>query len=187
VNSKHPSAKAREVDPALASEWKKFECERERQDAISTIRASNPGAVIMGDYVLELNGGSNNTMFADGDDFDFERLNFFTSIDRTLNERIDFYESSEGSLDEGIDFLASLFSRGRRIASGDSHNRAHRRHRERPRRNYSTDAVGSSDIQQESVITERGQRLGAARAPGRAPRRHHSMVTHVRPTRESLD
>uniref|UniRef100_A0ACD5VJX3 Uncharacterized protein n=1 Tax=Avena sativa TaxID=4498 RepID=A0ACD5VJX3_AVESA len=188
VNSKHPSAKAREVDPALASEWKKFECERERQDAISTIRASNPGAVIMGDYVLELNGGGNNTVFADGDEFDLEeRLNFFTSLDRTLNERIEFYESSEGSLDESIDFLASLFSRGRRIASGDSHSRAHRRHRERPRRNYSTDSVDSADIEQDSVSTQPGQRIRAVRAPGRAPRRHHSMVTRVRPTQENLD
>nr|XP_020184065.2 uncharacterized protein LOC109769753 [Aegilops tauschii subsp. strangulata]XP_020184066.2 uncharacterized protein LOC109769753 [Aegilops tauschii subsp. strangulata] len=167
VNSKHPSAKPREVDPALASEWKKFECERERQDAISTIRASNPGAVIMGDYVLELNGGSNNSMFADGDEFDLEeRLNFFTSMDRTLNERIDFYESSEGSLDESIDFLASLFGRGRRIASGDSHSRAYRRHRERPRRNHLGISVDSSDIQQGPVNTQRGQRVAAVR--GRA-------------------
>lgn len=184
VNSKHPSAKPREVDPALASEWKKFECERERQDAISTIRASNPGAVIMGDYVLELNGGSNNSMFADGDEFDLEeRLNFFTSMDRTLNERIDFYESSEGSLDESIDFLASLFGRGRRIASGDSHSRAYRRHRERPRRNHLGISVDSSDIRQDPVNTQRGQRVAAVR--GRAPRRHHPMVTHVRSTRGS--
>lgn len=184
VNSKHPSAKPREVDPALADEWKKFECETERQDAISTIRAMNPGSVIMGDYVLELNGGSNNNLFSDGDGFDLEeRLNFFTSLDRTLNERIGFYESSDGSLDENIDFLASLFGRGRRITSGDSYSRVNRRHRERPRRNYSTSSVGASDIQNDSSNTGRGQRIGAARAIGRTPRRHHPMVAHARSTR----
>lgn len=183
VSSKHPSAKPREVDPALASEWKKFECERERQDAISTIRATNPGAVIMGDYVLELNGGSNNNLFTDGDEFDFEeRLNFFTSLDRTLSERIEFSESSDGSLDESIDFLASLFSRGRRIASGDSHSRAYRRHRERPRRNYSTNSVGASEIQQDSANTQRGQQVAAVRTVGRAHRRLHTTVTNVTST-----
>ncbi|RLM79858.1 uncharacterized protein C2845_PM12G17810 [Panicum miliaceum] len=183
VKSKHPSAKPREVDPAIADEWKKFECERERQDAISTIRAMNPGAVIMGDYVLELNGGSNSHLPIDGDNFDLEeRLNFFTSLDRTLNERIDLYDSSDGGLDEGFDFLASLFARGRRISTGDSFSRAYRRHRERPRRSTST--VDTSDIQHDSVNTQRG-RTGTVRAVGRTPRRHHPMVAPTRPTRGS--
>ncbi|KAL6634125.1 hypothetical protein ACP70R_026796 [Stipagrostis hirtigluma subsp. patula] len=185
VKSKHPSAKPREVDPAIADEWKKFECERERQDAISTIRAMNPGAVIMGDYVLELNGGSSSRLHTDGDDFDIEeRLNFFTSLDRTLNERIDLYDSSDGSLDEGFDFLASLFARGRRISTGDSYSRAHRRHRERPRRNYST-ISDASDIQYDSISTQRGQQAAGVRAIGRTSRRHHPMVTHIRSTRGS--
>ncbi|XP_062219378.1 uncharacterized protein LOC133919123 [Phragmites australis] len=186
VNSKHPSAKPREIDPAIADEWKKFECEREREDAISTIRAMNPGAVIMGDYVLELNGGSNNRLHSDGDAFDLEeRLNFFTSLDRTLNERIAFYESSDGSVDEDFDFLASLFARGRRISTGDSYSRAHRRHRERPRRNYSTGSVDASDIQHDSVTAQRGQRTGAVRAMGRTARQHHPMLAHIRSTRGS--
>ena len=181
VKSKHPSAKPREVDPATADEWKRFECERERQDAISTIRSMNPGAVIMGDYVLELNGGGNNHLPSDGDNFDLEeRLNFFTSLDRTLNERIDLYDSSD-SLDEGFDFLASLFTHGRRISTGGPFSRAYRRHRERPRR--STNSVDASDIQHESVSTQRGQR--AVRAIGRTSRRHHPMVAHIRPTRGS--
>jgi len=181
VKSKHPSAKPREVDPATADEWKRFECERERQDAISTIRSMNPGAVIMGDYVLELNGGGNNLLPSDGDNFDLEeRLNFFTSLDRTLNERIDLYDSSD-SLDEGFDFLASLFTHGRRISTGAPFSRAYRRHRERPRR--STISVDASDIQHESVSAQRGQR--AVRAIGRTSRRHHPMVAHIRPTRGS--
>ncbi|KAL5213334.1 hypothetical protein ABZP36_024181 [Zizania latifolia] len=182
VNSKHPSAKPREVDPALADEWKKFECERERQDAISTIRAMTPGGVIMGDYVVEFNGGSNNNLLSDGDDLE-ERLNFFTSLDRTLNERLDFYESSDGSLDESIDFLASLFGSGRRISS-DSYSRAYRRHRERPRHNILASSVGTPDIQHDPTHTRRG-RVGGIRAIGRTPRRHHPMVNHVRSTRGS--
>ncbi|KAJ1253903.1 hypothetical protein BS78_K155800 [Paspalum vaginatum] len=184
VKSKHPSAKPREVDPAIADEWKKFECETERQDAISTIRAMNPGAVIMGDYVLELNAGGNNYLPSDGDNFDLEeRLNFFTSLDRTLNERIDLYDSSDGSLDEGFDFLASLFTRGRRISTGDSFSRAYRRHRERPRRSASS--VDASDIQPDSVNTQRGHRTGTVRAIARTSRRHHPMVANMRPTRGS--
>ncbi|TVU29603.1 hypothetical protein EJB05_21177, partial [Eragrostis curvula] len=183
VKSKHPSAKPREVDPAVADEWKKFECEREREDAISTIRSMNPGAVIMGDYVLELNGG-NNRLHADGDDFDLEeRLNFFTSLDRSLNERIDLYDSSDDSLGEGFDFLASLFARGRRIATGDTYSRVHRRHRERPRRHYSANSIDTSDIQHDSVSTQRGQRTGTVRAIGRTSRRHRPVVTHTRTTR----
>lgn len=179
VKSKHPSAKPREVDPAIANEWKRFECERERQDAISTIRAMNPGSVIMGDYVLELNGGGNNHLPLDGDNFGLEeRLNFFTSLDHTLNERIDFYESSDGSLDEGFDFLASLFTHGRTISTGGSMSRAYRRHRERPRR--STNSVNASDIQNDTVSAQRGQR-----AVGRTSQRHHPMVGHIRSTRGS--
>uniref|UniRef100_A0A0E0CM77 Uncharacterized protein n=1 Tax=Oryza meridionalis TaxID=40149 RepID=A0A0E0CM77_9ORYZ len=180
VNSKHPSAKPREVDPAHADEWKKFECERERQDAISTIRSMTPGAVIMGDYVVEFNGGSNNNLLSDGDDLE-ERLNFFTSLDRTLNERLDFYESSDGSLDDSIDFLASLFGHGRRIASGDSYTRAYRRYRDRPRRNVTASSVAAPDIQHDSANTRRG-RVGGIRAIGRTSRRHHPVVTHVRST-----
>jgi hypothetical protein len=184
VKTKHPSAKPREVDPAVADEWKKFECEREREDAISTIRAMNPGAVIMGDYVLEVNGG-NNRLQPDGDDFDLGgRLDFIASLDRTLNERIDLYDSSDDSLGESFDFLASLFTRGRRISTGDSY-RAHRRHRERPRRHYSTNSVDTSNIQHDSVNTQGGQWTSSVQAVGRTSRRHHPMVAHIRTTRDS--
>jgi hypothetical protein len=182
VKTKHPSKKPREVDPAVADEWKNFECEREREDAISTIRAMNPGAVIMGDYVLELNGG-NNRLQSDGDNLDLEeRLNFFASLDHTLNERIDLYDSSDDSMGEGFDFLASLFARGRRISTRDSY-RTHRRQRERPRRHYSINSIDTSDIQQDSVSTQEGQRTGSVQAGGRTSRRHHPMVAHIRATR----
>jgi hypothetical protein len=171
VKTKHPSAKPREVDPAVANEWKNFECEREREDAISTIRAMNPGAVIMGDYVLELNGGNNRL-----------QSDFFASLDHTLNERIDLYDSSDDNLGEGFDFLSSLFARGRRISTRDSY-RTDRRHRERPRRHYSINSIDTSDIQQDSVSTQRGQQTGSVQAGDRTARRHHPMVAHIRPSR----
>ncbi|XP_058089649.1 uncharacterized protein LOC131236468 [Magnolia sinica] len=49
----HPSAQPREVDPMLEQKWKRLEREREREDVISTIRSSMPGAMVLGDYVIE--------------------------------------------------------------------------------------------------------------------------------------
>ncbi|XP_052190998.1 uncharacterized protein LOC127800435 isoform X2 [Diospyros lotus] len=51
----HPLARPREVDPSLAEKWKRLEHERERDDVISTIRSSMPGAIVIGDYVIETN------------------------------------------------------------------------------------------------------------------------------------
>ncbi|KAJ8773367.1 hypothetical protein K2173_028544 [Erythroxylum novogranatense] len=53
VRAKHPLARPRAVDPIHEEKWKKFECERERNDVISTIMSSSPGAVVLGDYVIE--------------------------------------------------------------------------------------------------------------------------------------
>uniref|UniRef100_A0A7N0U0Q7 Uncharacterized protein n=1 Tax=Kalanchoe fedtschenkoi TaxID=63787 RepID=A0A7N0U0Q7_KALFE len=49
----HPLAKPKEVDPELEEEWKRMEEERERNDLMSTIRATTPGAMVVGDYVIE--------------------------------------------------------------------------------------------------------------------------------------
>ncbi|PIN13175.1 hypothetical protein CDL12_14211 [Handroanthus impetiginosus] len=53
VRAEHPSAKPREVDPTLEQKWRRMEREREREDVMSTIRSSMPGAVFFGDYVIE--------------------------------------------------------------------------------------------------------------------------------------
>jgi len=53
VRSKHRSSRPREVDPVRLAEWKEFENEKERQDAISSVSALNPGSVIMGDYIID--------------------------------------------------------------------------------------------------------------------------------------
>lgn len=58
VKAKHPLARPRAVDPVLEEKWKRLECERERNDVISTIYSSIPGAVVLGDYVLEPNQSS---------------------------------------------------------------------------------------------------------------------------------
>ncbi|KAF2296772.1 hypothetical protein GH714_001817 [Hevea brasiliensis] len=50
VKAKHPLARPRAVDPVLEEKWKKLECERERNDVISTIMSSTPGAVSSGHY-----------------------------------------------------------------------------------------------------------------------------------------
>lgn len=53
VKTKHPCARPRKVDPVLAEKWKKLENDRELDDVFSTIRSTMPGAIIMGDYVIE--------------------------------------------------------------------------------------------------------------------------------------
>jgi hypothetical protein len=59
VRTKHPLACPRAVDPIHEEKWKRLEREREQNDVISTIISSTPGAVVLGDYVIEPNfGGS---------------------------------------------------------------------------------------------------------------------------------
>ncbi|KAK9167644.1 hypothetical protein Scep_002835 [Stephania cephalantha] len=65
VKREHPSAKPREVDPVLEQKWKRLEHEREREDVMSTIRSSMPGAMVLGDYVIER---SNHAFDSDSDE-----------------------------------------------------------------------------------------------------------------------
>lgn len=53
VKAEHPKAWPRAIDPVLEEKWKRLEHERERNDVISTIVSSMPGAVVFGDYVIE--------------------------------------------------------------------------------------------------------------------------------------
>ncbi|WCJ44580.1 hypothetical protein M5689_025239 [Euphorbia peplus] len=66
VKANHPLARPRAVDPVLKEKWKKLEYEREQSDVISTIMSSTPGAVVLGDYVIE---PGQNALFGD---FDYE-------------------------------------------------------------------------------------------------------------------
>lgn len=65
VKQDHPSARPREVDPVLEQKWKRLEHERERDDVISTITSSMPGAMVLGDYVIERN---HHPLFSDDDE-----------------------------------------------------------------------------------------------------------------------
>ncbi|KAF8779939.1 hypothetical protein HU200_002209 [Digitaria exilis] len=58
VKLEHPLAKPREVDPVVEQKWRLLEIERERQDALSTITATMGRAVVLGDYVLDLEDGA---------------------------------------------------------------------------------------------------------------------------------
>lgn len=68
VRAEHPSARPRQVDPALEANWKRLEYERERSDVISTIRSSMPGSMVLGDYVIDFNAHSD-----EEDDFEMYR------------------------------------------------------------------------------------------------------------------
>ncbi|XP_027113085.1 uncharacterized protein [Coffea arabica] len=72
VRADHPSAKPREVDPLLEQKWRRLEREREREDVISTITSSMPGAVVFGDYVIE--GGHYGFISDEEDGFDDDHL-----------------------------------------------------------------------------------------------------------------
>ena len=62
----HPCAQPREVDPTLEQKWRRLERERERDDVISTIRSTMPGAMVFGDYVIEENHHGFDTDEEDG-------------------------------------------------------------------------------------------------------------------------
>ncbi|KAF8405761.1 hypothetical protein HHK36_007838 [Tetracentron sinense] len=67
VRAEHPSARPREVDPISEEKWTRLEHERERDDVISTIRSSMPGAMVLGDYVIEGNYHGFDTDDEEGD------------------------------------------------------------------------------------------------------------------------
>ncbi|CAI8597460.1 unnamed protein product [Vicia faba] len=86
VRSKHPSSRPREVDPVREEKWKRLECERERSDVISTILSSTPGAMVLGDYVLEPNDNafySDETDSDSDDEFREDDGDFFSMMGRT--------------------------------------------------------------------------------------------------------
>ncbi|ESQ34193.1 hypothetical protein EUTSA_v10008096mg [Eutrema salsugineum] len=65
----HPCAQPREVDPDVEQKWRSFETEQDRNDVISTIRSTMPGATVFGDYVIERGAyGSDSDSDTDDDD-----------------------------------------------------------------------------------------------------------------------
>lgn len=100
VKTKHPLARPRAVDPILEEKWKKLEHERERDDVISTIVSSTPGALVLGDYVIEP-GYQGGIYGDDSDDYDSDDSideEFFNleSLGGGQNRRIGFFDSFDG-------------------------------------------------------------------------------------------
>ncbi|KAF7816903.1 uncharacterized protein G2W53_030872 [Senna tora] len=121
VRSKHPYARPREVDPIREEKWKRLECERERNDVISTILSSTPGAMVMGDYVLEPNG---HAFYSDSDE-EYLEDDFFSMRSIGLGRNSRFLSNIRYNRDYAYD---SLDGRGlRRLLLGRSRRR--RRHR----------------------------------------------------------
>ncbi|KAJ1399165.1 hypothetical protein SESBI_30540 [Sesbania bispinosa] len=73
VRAEHPLARPRTVDPAREQKWRWLEWEREREDVISTVTSTMPGAVVFGDYVIEGHHNGFDTDEEEGDADNAER------------------------------------------------------------------------------------------------------------------
>ncbi|KAL3531136.1 hypothetical protein ACH5RR_010458 [Cinchona calisaya] len=49
----HPTARPADVDPSRQRAWRRLEGQREYDDIVSAIRSAVPGAIVLGDYVIE--------------------------------------------------------------------------------------------------------------------------------------
>lgn len=49
----HPTARPADIDPSRQRAWRRLESQREYDDIISAVRSAMPGAVVLGDYVIE--------------------------------------------------------------------------------------------------------------------------------------
>ncbi|PHU07222.1 hypothetical protein BC332_23711 [Capsicum chinense] len=49
----HPTARPADVDPSRQRAWRRLENQREYDDTVSAVRSAMPGAVVLGDYVIE--------------------------------------------------------------------------------------------------------------------------------------
>ncbi|KAF3777889.1 hypothetical protein EJ110_NYTH44821 [Nymphaea thermarum] len=53
----HPSIRPADVDPSRQRAWRHLEHQREYGDIVSAIRSAMPGAIVLGDYVLDNDNG----------------------------------------------------------------------------------------------------------------------------------
>ncbi|KAL5564052.1 hypothetical protein UlMin_033799 [Ulmus minor] len=129
VKVEHPLARPREVDPTLEQKWTRLERERERNDVISTITTTMPGAMFFGDYVIE---GNNYGYDTDG------------GFDAGVTER-------SGGMEMGFDSnLVNVFLLLH--AFGPSGNDLNRRLRQQERPNHRLLNSGTADALQTSPI-----------------------------------
>ncbi|XP_061971809.1 uncharacterized protein LOC133694331 [Populus nigra] len=138
VKAKHPLARPRAVDPVLEEKWKKLECERERNDIISTIMSSKAGALVLGDYVIEPGySGAHNDYDSDSDSSLGDGFLSLGSFDRGQSSGTRFrneYHLDYESLDEEDYGMRRSGAMGSAAISGHGF---HRILLERPRRQWS--------------------------------------------------
>lgn len=141
VRREHPSARPLEVDPSLAEKWKKLEHERELNDVFSTIRSAMPGAIVMGDYVIEGNFGGLHRNFALDDHLD-ETLFRSEPFGSRWNDNVhsdDPFDDGYHSFDQddffvhhsGTETASNVFNRISRLHSRLLLGRSRRRQRHR--------------------------------------------------------
>eukprot|EP00262_Sarcandra_glabra_P001504 TRINITY_DN1162_c0_g2_i1.p1 TRINITY_DN1162_c0_g2~~TRINITY_DN1162_c0_g2_i1.p1 ORF type:complete len:389 (+),score=55.22 TRINITY_DN1162_c0_g2_i1:398-1564(+) len=53
----HPATRPADVDPSRQRAWRHLEHQREYGDIVSAIRSAMPGAIVLGDYVIDNGGG----------------------------------------------------------------------------------------------------------------------------------
>ncbi|XP_009592388.1 uncharacterized protein [Nicotiana tomentosiformis] len=49
----HPTVRPADIDPSRQRAWRRLENQREYDDIVSAVRSAMPGAVVLGDYVIE--------------------------------------------------------------------------------------------------------------------------------------
>ncbi|KAG5596968.1 hypothetical protein H5410_038200 [Solanum commersonii] len=141
VRREHPSARPLEVDPSLAEKWKKLEHERELNDVFSTIRSAMPGAIVMGDYVIDGNFGGLHRNFGLDNHLD-ETLFRSDPLSDLWNNNVhpdDLFDDRYHSFDQddffvhhsGTEVASNVFNRISRLHSRLLLGRSRRRQRHR--------------------------------------------------------
>lgn len=62
----HPTIRPADIDPSRERAWRLLERQREYDDLVSAVRSAMPGAVVLGDYVIENGERENGTGEANG-------------------------------------------------------------------------------------------------------------------------
>ncbi|MQM02795.1 hypothetical protein Taro_035570 [Colocasia esculenta] len=179
MRNEHPSAKPREVDPALEQKWRRLELEREQEDVMSVIRTSMPGAVVWGDYVLET---GNNGAVPDDDEGDADRDGIngaISSFDQNVL-RIYFllraYEDSRSA-----SFASRLRRAARRSSALEGEEDGHHHFFLGHDTNDAVAAGASEGDDDEAPIGGTRQGRGLGRSERRRRRRRNSSGTRGRP------
>ncbi|XP_075509376.1 uncharacterized protein LOC142545855 [Primulina tabacum] len=106
VKSEHPLSRPRDVDPSRAEKWKELENERDLNDVFSTIRSTIPGAIVIGDYVIERRGYRNFSTDYSENDYLEDSLFSFPAYGRRWNSSRLSSNNFDGDYDslDDVDF-----------------------------------------------------------------------------------